>query len=92
VSSTFNALVRFDLQARDVGVLVGGSVEAEAVDEICQVIERSVSIAGKPARVDLTSTQVMPETVDRIRARCAHIADITGPGAAATDPTPPPAG
>jgi hypothetical protein len=82
--STFNALVRFDVQARDVAVTVGGTVDAAAVDEVCQVIERSVSISGTPAHVDLTGSRVMPQTVERIRERCADIADVTGPGAPAS--------
>jgi hypothetical protein len=79
VSSTFNALVRFDIQAREVAVTIGGSIGSEAVEEVCQVIERSVSISGRPAEVDLSDTDVTTETLDRIQARCGGIADITGP-------------
>ena len=86
--SKFNALVRFDVQARGVAVTVGGTVDAEAVEEICEVIERSVSISGKPASVDLSSTRVMPETLDRIRDRCAEFADIAGPRAEGSESGP----
>jgi hypothetical protein len=85
VASKFNALVRFDVLGREVGVTVGGSVPADALDEICQVIERSVDIAGKPAAVDLSDTEVTEDTLDRIRDRCQDIADITGPERSATD-------
>ncbi len=79
MASKFNALVRFDVLGREVGVTVGGSVPADALDEICQVIERSVSIAGKPASVDLSDTEVTEGTLGRIRERCRDIADIIGP-------------
>jgi hypothetical protein len=85
VASKFNALVRFDVLGREVGVTVGGSVPADALDEICQVIERSVDIAGKPAAVDLSDTEVTDDTLGRIRERCQDIADITGPERSAHD-------
>ena len=76
MSSTFNALVRFDILARDVEVSVGGRVEPEALDELCEVIERSVKISGKHASVDLTDADVAPRTVELITRRCRDIAVI----------------
>lgn len=82
MSSTFNALVRFDILARDVEVSVGGRVEPDALDELCQVIERCVSISGKNACVDLTDADVAPRTVELISRRCGDIAVISAGGPA----------
>jgi hypothetical protein len=75
-TSTFNALVRFDILARDVEVSVGGRVEVEALDELCEVIERSVSITGKHANVDLTDAEVAPRALELMCLRCGEIADF----------------
>ena len=85
MSGRFDVLVRFDVRAREVGLTVEGAVEPEAVDEVCEVIERSVSISGSHASVDLSGSEVEADTVDQIRDRCGDIADITGP-----DPGPGP--
>lgn len=77
MSSTFNALVRFDILARDVEVSVGGRVDVEALDELCQVIERSVSITGKHASVNLKDAQVAPRTLELISERCGDIAEFS---------------
>ena len=77
MSSTFNALVRFDIQARDVAVSVGGRVDVEAVDELCEVIERSVDITGRHACVDMSGAEVEDGTLLLISDRCRDIADIT---------------
>lgn len=77
MTSTFNALVRFDLQARDVAVSVGGRVGTEAVEELCEVIERSVDITGRHAFVDLSGAQVDDGTLLLISNRCRGIADIS---------------
>jgi len=77
MASTFNALVRFDIQARDVEVSVGGRVDTEAVDELCEVIERSVSISGRHACVDLTGADICDGALLLISARCGGLADLT---------------
>ena len=81
--SKFSALVRFDVLARDVEVSVGGQVDVEAFEEFCEVIERSVSITGKHACVDLRAAEVAPQALELINRRCGAIADFaTAPAAA----------
>lgn len=72
----FSALVRFDVAAERIHLSVGGSVEPEAADELCQLIERSVHIAGRGACVDLTGVDVTPATISAIASRCGDIAQI----------------
>lgn len=82
MSSTFSALVRFDVLARDVEVSVGGRVGVEALEELCQVIERSVHLSGKHANVDLTDADVAPQALEAISRRCAAIAHFSATGPA----------
>ncbi len=77
MSSTFSALVRFDILARDIGVSVGGRVDVEALEELCEVIERSVSLTGKHASVDLTDADVAPQALEAISRRCGDIAEFS---------------
>lgn len=77
MSSTFSALVRFDILARDVAVSVGGRVDVEALEEFCEVIERSVSLTGKHACVDLKDADVAPGALELISRRCGAIAEFS---------------
>ena len=76
MSSTFNALVRFDILAPDVAVSVGGRVGVEAFEELCEVIERSVVLTGKHACVDLRGADVAPGALEAISRRCGEIAEF----------------
>jgi hypothetical protein len=77
VSTTFSALVRFDILARDIGVSVGGRVDVEALEELCEVIESSVSLSGKHACVDLSAADVAPQALEAISRRCGDIAEFS---------------
>lgn len=80
MSSTFNALVRFDILARDVEVNVGGRVDVEAFEEFCQVIESSVTLTGKRAAVNLKDADVAPHALELISRRCGDIAEFSTAG------------
>jgi hypothetical protein len=72
----FQALVRFDVGGGRIHVSVGGCVEPDAVDELCELIERSVSIAGRSARVDLSGAAISAQTLDDVVGRCGDVAQI----------------
>lgn len=80
MSTTFSALVRFDILAPDIEVSVGGRVDADAVDELCQVIESSVSLTGKHACVNLRGAEVAAQTLEAMSRRCGAIADFLTAG------------
>jgi hypothetical protein len=76
--STFQALVRFDVLGSDVTVSVGGQVDDDAVDELCEVVERSAAIAGRRAAVDLKDARIGAEACRAVRVRCRDFARIVG--------------
>ena len=71
-------LVRFDLDA-GVQVSVGGEVERGAVDELCEVIDRSVQVTGRRVLVDLAAAQVSDDVVAMLIHRCSDVATIVPP-------------
>ena len=73
----FNAIVRFDAYSREILISVGGRVEPDAVDELCDVIGRSVHIAGRPAEVDVSDAELADETFRRLCERCDGFATVT---------------
>lgn len=77
MTGRFSAIVRFDAYSREILISVGGRVEPDAVDELCDVIGRSVHIAGRPAEVDVTDADLAEETFQELCKRCDGFATVT---------------
>ncbi|WP_164984031.1 hypothetical protein [Cellulomonas endophytica] len=78
MSARFNALVRFDVLGEEVTVTVGGRVEHAALPELCDVVERSATIAGRPALVDLGDAEIDPAARREVQRRCGAFARLRG--------------
>ncbi|HEY8720447.1 hypothetical protein [Pengzhenrongella sp.] len=78
-------LVYFDPLA-GVVISIGGNVGAGCVAELCEAIERSVTLAHRRARVDLTSALVADDALEQLRQLCGQFAEFTPPTSREPEP------
>ena len=71
-----SVLVYFDPLA-GVVISIGGLVGAGCVAELCEAIERSVTLAHRRALVDLTSALVADDALAQLQQLCSEFAEFT---------------
>jgi hypothetical protein len=74
----FSVLVRFDLDS-GIRVSVGGEVPHGGIEELCEVVERSVQMTGRRVLLDLESAHVADEVLAILTLRCSDIATVVPP-------------
>ncbi|MFC8193720.1 hypothetical protein ACFUMH_18855 [Cellulomonas sp. NPDC057328] len=80
--TTFTAMVRFDLGRRDVVLSVGGEVEPGAVDELCELVQRTALVSGRQAAVDLSGATIGDDALAEVAHRCHAVAHVVARRAA----------
>ncbi len=78
-TATFTAMVRFDLDPRDVVVSVGGEVAEGALDELCDLVESTARMSGRQAWVDLTGATIGDDALAAVCDRCREVARVLVP-------------